>query len=309
VKKSTDKSNSNLSKPEEADVNNTSASTVRPDIFQFHDYIEFLKIWFQFLKQNKKGFSLRQIAKERSFATGYLPMIISRQRPLSYDAMKKLLPALVLTKSEQQFFLLLHTLGTTNLQEERIETLGRMKKLRKYQDHHPQEAEVYEYLSKWHYYTIRELSLVKDFKLDAEWIQSRLRIHVPLQEIKEAIHFLTTNKYIETDGDGNLLPPQKHLNCEGGVFKIALSQYHKQLLHLADKSIENTPSEERYLKGHTFAISSEKFSEVQGLINELIEKIQKITDSTNRQEKDAVYHMEMALFPLTNKKYGSSHES
>lgn len=306
MKKQNEKSHSNSNQESGADVKNTSAPFTRPDIFQFHDYVEFLNQWIAYLKQSKKGFSLRQIAKERQLATGYLPMILSRQRPLSHDAMKKILPSLALSKSEQQYFQLLHILGSTESQEERIETLGRMKKFRKYQYHNPQEAEVYEYLSRWHYYTIRELSLAKDFKLDAEWIQSRLRIHVPLNEIKEAIEFLTTNKYIETDNNGNSLSSQKHLKCEGGVYKIALSQYHKQLLHLAEKSIENTPSEERYLKGHTFAIPSEKYPEVQNLINEVIEKIQKITHTAAEQSKDSVYHMEMALFPLTNKKIGSA---
>jgi uncharacterized protein (TIGR02147 family) len=235
-------------------------------------------------------------------------MILSGSRPLSVEGLRKLMPALNLTSSERRFMEAMHTLGTTTSQDERIESLRRMKKYSGYRKNNPQEAEVYEYLTQWYYYTIRELTGEKDFKLEAEWIQNRLRVHVPLHEIKEAIEFLVKNKYIEVDSDDKVQPPLKHLNCQGGVYKVALTQYHKQIFQLAEKSIENADPSERYILGHTFSISMEKYETARALIDEVIQKIQTLSQGDENMPKEAVYHMEMALFPLTKNIYKRSKE-
>jgi uncharacterized protein (TIGR02147 family) len=286
-------------------VSDSSEELARPNIFCYHQYVEFLKDWFSFQKKTKKGFSLRKIAQECEIAIGYLPMVLSKQRPLSVETLKKLMPVLQLSKNELQFLESMHSLGISASQEERVQSLDRMKRHQNYRKNNPNEAETFEYLTRWYYFAIRELSADPEFKLDAEWIQERLRIHIPLKEIKDAIEFLVKNKYIEVSVDGKVVPPQKHINCSGGVYRIALGQQHKQLLRLAEKSIDNADSSERQLVGHTFAIPASDYDEVQKIISEALEKLRAITKSSEGKSRDAVYHMEMALFPLTKNKTGS----
>ena len=177
-----------------------SASIAKPNIFHYHDYVQYLNDWIKYQKKNQKGFSLRKVAAAAGISTGYLPMVLSGKRPLSIEALNKLLPSLNFSQSEKQFFENIHSLGITASQDERMECLRRMKRYSAYREHNPNESEVYRYLTKWYYITIREMSADPEFKLDAEWIQSRLRIHVPLGEIKEAIKFLVENKYIVISG-------------------------------------------------------------------------------------------------------------
>ncbi len=272
----------------------------KPNVFHYHDYVQYLNDWLKFQKNKQKNFSLRKLAATQGISIGYLPTILAGKRPLSSDSLKKLLPALQFSKSEQQFFECIHSLGTTSSQTERIECLHQMKKYSAYREHYPNESEVYRYLTKWFYYTIRELAADPEFKLDAAWVQSRLRQHVPLAEIKETLNFLVENKYIVVSPTGAVAPPEKHLSCEGGIYKVALTEYHRQLLNLAEKSIENATSDERHLIGHTFAISEKQFEKIRELIKDVVTKIQDITDSPDANPKDTVYHIEMALFPLTH---------
>lgn len=274
-------------------------SVHKPNVFHYHDYVLFLNDWLEFQKQTQKGFSLRKLAASRSISIGYLPMILSGKRPLSIESLHKLLPALKLTKTEQQFFECIHSLATTASQNERMECLHQMKRYSAYREHYPNESEVYRYLTKWYYYTIRELAADPEFKLDAEWVQGRLREHVPLAEVKEALHFLVENKYIIKSPDGLITPPEKHLACEGDIYKVALTEYHRQLLELSEKSITNAMSSERNLIGHTFAISEKKYEKICELMKEVVLKIQTLTDEPDTAPRDSVYHIEMALFPLT----------
>ncbi len=272
----------------------------KPNVFHYHDYVLFLNDWINYQKNKQKNFSLRKLAAACGISIGYLPTILAGKRPLSIDAVNKLLPALQFSKSEQQFFACIHSLSTTSSQTERTECLHQMRKYSAYRERYPNESEVYRYLTKWYYYTIRELAADPEFQLDAIWVQGRLRQHVPLAEIKETLTFLVENKYIVITDTGAVAPPDKHLNCEGGIYKVALSEYHRQLLNLAEKSIENATSDERHLMGHTFAISEKQFEKIRELMKDVVTKIQDITDSPEADPKDTVYHIEMALFPLTN---------
>ena len=276
-----------------------SVSSLKPNIFHYHDYVQFLNDWMVFQKKNQKRFSLRQLAGKCRISVGYLPMVLSGQRPLSQDALDKLIPEMRLTKSEQIFFEAIHSLGTTSSQSVRAECLNQMRRYSAYREHFPNESEVYRYLTKWYFSAIRELSADPEFKLDGEWIQSRLREHVPLAEIKEALAFLVDHKYVIISEAGTVAPPEKHLSCEGGIYKVALTEYHRQFLSLSEKSIENVESTNRHLIGHTFAVSEKKFEIIQELLKEVVVKIQAITNEKNTEPRDTVYHLEMALFPLT----------
>ncbi len=279
-----------------------SISAKKPNVFHYHDYVQFLKDWLEYQKQNHKGFSLRKLSASCRLSIGYLPMILSNQRPLSLEALNKLAPALKLTKSEMQFFKSIHLLGTTASQNQRLECLNQMKRCGEYRSFYPNESEIHRYLTKWYYFTIREMAADPEFQLDALWAQGRLREHVPLAEIKEALTFLVDNKYIIKNEFGHVVPPEKHLTCEGGIYKVALSEYHRQLLVFAEKSIENATSSERHLIGHTFAVSEKKFDQIRLLMKDVITQIQSITDEPDSDTKDSVYHIEMALFPLTRSK-------
>lgn len=276
-----------------------------PDVFRYHQYADFLKDWIAYQQKNTKGFSIRKLALQCQFSVGYLPMVLGKKRPLSFEACKKLLPALHLKKDEQQFFEVIHTLGVTSSQEVRLDCLRRMKRYSKYSEQNPDETQALEYLSHWYYPAIREMSGRSDFRLDAEWIQSQLRLSLPLQQIKDAIEFLSKNSFLEFDQNNKVVPPSKAINCEGGIFRIALAQYHKQQFELAEKSIENASSKERYLIGHTFSIPAEKYERIREMVDELVKEIQDVSQQLETKDKDAVYHIQLALFPITKITNGS----
>jgi uncharacterized protein (TIGR02147 family) len=270
---------------------------IAPEIFRYHDYRAFLADWLAFQKASQSGFSLRGLAKSAGLASGYLPMVLSGKRPLTGKALDKLLPFLSLNASERGYLENLTTLGTSDSHEARIEALERMKRFLKYKKNNHRETEVYQYLTHWYYIVIREMACLKEFKLDAEWIQSRLRTSVPLKEIKDAIEFLTKNEYLKPDGHGGVRPPEVALSCEGGVYRVALTKFHREIFELAGKAIDNTPSTERNIQGHTFALDQKNYEKVREIIEETMKKIRDL--SVSEVSGDEVYHLEVALFPLT----------
>ncbi len=275
-------------------------STPRPDIFNYRDYRQFLVDWFKFKKLNHSTFSMRALAKQVGLASGYIPMVVAGKRALSQAAWQKISPALGFTPSEKSFFENLLSLDSTNTHAVRIAALERMKRSSRYQKQNPKDTEVYEYLTHWYYVAIREMASIEGFQADPRWIQARLLYPATLQEVSTALEFLLAHGYLVKGPEGVIQPPQKSLDCSGDIYKVALGQYHRELLKLAAQSIETTPSDEREVVGHTVALSPKSMTEAREIVKQAIQKIRDLGE--NEPIGESVYHMEVALFPLTQNK-------
>jgi uncharacterized protein (TIGR02147 family) len=272
-------------------------ATQRPEIFGYHDHLEYLRDWLAFKKASQSDFSLRTLAKQAGLAAGYLPMVLGGKRPLTGKALARLLPYLGLDASEQSFLEHLLVFGTSESQEARFAAHERMKRFGDYRKQNRPETEVSEYLTHWYYVAIREMAALADFEADPLWIQRRLRFPVGLKEIKEALAFLLESGFLEKAADGSVRPPAKALDCTMRVFGVSLTKFHREALELAGKAIENTPAEQRNVQGHTFAIREENYAKANAIVENAIRQLVELTEAETRG--DSIYHLEVALFPLT----------
>ncbi len=276
----------------------------KPDIFSYHDYVLFLTDWLNYKRAVQSKFSMRSLAKQSGLASGYLPMILNRSRPLSAAALAKMLPYLGLNPNEQSFLDALLILGTSDSHEARVAALERMRRFAQFRSQNGQNSEVSQYLTHWYYVAIREMAANKEFRAEPEWIQERLRFQVPLKEIKDTLDFLFENKYLEKSADGSVKPPEKNMDCSWGVYRVALAEFHREIMRLAAESIEKVPSEERNIMGHTFSLDSADFKKAKAIADNAVKEIQALEKKGTRGE--SVYHFEVALFPLSGQKRSST---
>jgi uncharacterized protein (TIGR02147 family) len=265
------------------------------ELFNYHDYREFLTDWFSFQKENQ-SFSLRDFAEKCGLSTGYLPMVLSGKRNLSLKGFEKLQPALKLNQEETQYFKALLDLSDSQETKERLRAFDEIKKLRSFQQKSKSELEVFKYLSSWLNVTIRELALRKDFKADPEWIQKRLILKVSLNDISESLRFLIDHKFLLKHSSG-YKPSAKQLNCFAGVFKLSLAEFHKQMFMLAAHSIDATPRDQRNLLGHTFMISEKQIEPLRLILDDTLKRVESL--SNQESESGPVYHVILSTFPIT----------
>ncbi|WP_295904224.1 DUF4423 domain-containing protein [uncultured Bdellovibrio sp.] len=280
---------------------------MKPNIQEYHDYLEFLKDWIEYLKEREKGFSLRKVAKEAGIASGYLPMCFSRKRVLSLRTYEKIKPLLKLSAKEEKYLDLLRVIAESEEPKMRVQALTDLQKLKDYKESNRSELEVHQYLSRWYYVVIREMVNMPEFNGKAEWIQERLRGRVSQKEIEEALQFLVNFGFIVKNDQGKYAVVDKQLNCEEGVFKLSLGEFHRQMLDWAKLSIEETPRAERLLLGHTASLTAKQFEKVQSLLKETIGEVE-IVDNKAHSADMEVYHIELTAFPLTKKKSSLSED-
>jgi uncharacterized protein (TIGR02147 family) len=276
------------------------AKNARPEIFRYHDYREYLKDWLAHCKASQSSLSLRAVATKAGMAVSNLSMILSGSRKLSSKAVFKLGPALGLNRRELAYLEILVLLGNASTQEERVEAFERLNRFRVYRRRNEKESEVFRYMTHWYYPAIREMSALEGFRPEPGWIRDKLHAPLGLGEVEAALEFLTDHGFIEKLPDGSVRPPSKPLDCLGGVYKMALIQFHREMLALAGRAIDTTPPERRNIVGYTLAVDENKLARLQHLVTQVYDEVRSLSQETDDSASGkSVYHLELALFPLT----------
>ena len=277
----------------------TSNSRPVPSVYEYHDYRKFLQDWLSSQKGGQSPLSIRRWAERAGLAASYLSMIMGGSRPLTQKTLRQLRPTMGLNQSEFEYLEKLVSVEEAKTSSESVSELSKLQKLRAYQKSHPKEFDNYQYLARWYCVAIREMADLKDFKLDAPWIQKRLQGRVELAEIKKAIDFLLERKFLIRGENDQIEIPEKTLECRGGVYRISLGQFHREMFDLAAQSIDQVNSKERHLLGHTVTLTVEGYEKAVAIIEKAIEDISNIDRGS---KGDRVVQIQAALFPLTKLK-------
>jgi uncharacterized protein (TIGR02147 family) len=270
----------------------------KPQAIDYHDYREFFKSWFAYLESGDPNFSLRALARDAKISVSNLSMMLNGHRSLTKSAFEKLRPFLRLDENELEYIELLWELAEAPTPESRDRVLSRIQKRKDYRARHPKEFETFNYLSHWYFVAIREMAALPGFKANARWIHARLRGQVSLEEIEQALNFLIAHGFITADQAGAL---PKQLDCMGGVFRLALGKFHREMLKHLGESIEDVSRDQRYLLGHTFAVTAENFSEARKVLDEALKKLEALSaaSAANQESAQNIYHVVLGLAPLT----------
>lgn len=275
------------------------SKTDKPNIYTYHDHVDFLRDWFSYLKRTQNDFNIRNFAKKTNTAVGYVSMVLKRERELTEKGFQKISGQLGLNSEEKKYFNLLRIVSQSENPQVRLETVQEIMKIQKFKLNNQRENRTFEYLTKWYYVAIYEMFSLTDFKYDEHWIQGRLRKKISIQDVRAALDFLETSKFVMKNPNGSWAQVTPNLNCTEGIFKVSLMEFHHQMLQEAYNSIDEVSREERLIMGQTMAISRKDFDRIQKIIQGAIEDLNKVNkDSVDREQ---VYHIEIAAFPLTKK--------
>lgn len=272
----------------------------KPNVYSYHDYRTFLKDWISYLQEIQTDLSMRKIAEKSELAVSYLPMVLSGKRNLTAKALESLKKHLKLKVDEIAYLKYMMELNDSDNREDKLELVKKMQKFHKYEEENSKELEAYKYLTKWHYVALREMILLDDFKNDIDWIQDNLSFAVTPKDITEGLNFLLEHNFIEKAGKDKFKVKDKIIDCFEGIYRLSLGEFYKQIYALAVESIERVPRNERLLLGHTFAVSDEAFEKISQVLNEALEKVREIEKYDS--QRDRVYQVSFAAFPLTKKK-------
>jgi uncharacterized protein (TIGR02147 family) len=251
------------------------------------------------LKVDNPKFSRRYFCSKLGLAsTNYLKLIIDGRRNVSDKLLERMTQVLGLDEEESMFFVDLLAYGQARTTEAKMMALENLRKNKRFIKVHQLALDHFDYFSDPITLTLRELVALADFHEDYEWIAKRLPIKATPKRIRESLDKLERLGQIARVDDGRLTVVHKHQSSGQQLGSVSLRSYHLKMMQLAQEAME-LPTNIRHYRGLTMSIPSSAYDKIIEQLSLCINRIRAIVDETTDAEH--VYHMEMALFPLTRR--------
>lgn len=266
-------------------------------IYDYMDYREYLKDYYENLKKQDKKFSQRYLALKLGVkSSGFLSEVINGKRNLSQNNVLQWLKVLRLDKDASCYF---DNLVHFNQAESLSEKSYWLQKLMDSKKVHLSvlNKDLYEYFSKWYYTAIHEMFFYYHDVVDPKQIALLVNPPIKVDEAKNAITLLERLGMIEKQPDGSYKQKNAMVSTGDTVKSVEVANFQQQTAELAKDAILNVPSTLRDITTLTMSISDAGYTKICELLKETRKEIAKIAQ--NDTGEDRVYQVNVQLFPLT----------
>jgi uncharacterized protein (TIGR02147 family) len=266
-------------------------------IFEFTDYHDFFKAFYQYGKATKSFFSHRYLAKRSGVAASLFIAVMRGQRRITPEIAKKYAAGMELTARETDYLLALVAFERAKTHVRKNEAFLRIVRLRGQSKIKFLDADHYKYFSRWYHCAIRELISLPFFREDPAWIAATLQPAISAKQADGSLKLLQRLNLVRRNENGTLHVSEKALSSEYEMKTLSLRNFSLEMIERARESLERVPPEKREISGLTMGISGECIERIKQRIRMFKEEIiSMIVDDTN--ESRSVYQMNVQFFPL-----------
>ena len=275
--------------------------TSAPSIFDYTDYHQFFKAYYQYKKATKRSFSFRYLAQHSGVSASLLVAIIKGQRRISVEIAQKYANGIGLTARETDYLLALVGFEHAKSHIQKNEAFSRIVRLRgqfklKYLD-----ADQYEYFSHWYHAAIREFISLPFFKEDPAWIAGMLLPRITEAKARQSLGLLQRLALAKRDDAGTLCVSSKAISSDYEIHTLSLRNFSSEMIDRAKEALETVPVEQREISGLTMGISDECIERIKQRVRIFKEEIvSMVVDDKN--ESRNVYQLNFQFFPLIKPK-------
>ena len=225
-------------------------------------------------KERNPGYSLRSFAKQLKIDVGSLSQFLNGRRQYGFKKLSQLALSLGLDSQHAEKLF-------ANDDKMKLEFI---------------ELDRLHLISKWYYAGILECLALDGFEPNPIWIAGKLNLSVSV--INVALNQLFTAGVLKIQADGtwhnNWLNYSTQENEK--VDQLALRNHQKQLLKLAEESIDNNTADEKSHTAYLSAMDSGLISEIQDEIRKFRRKIANLIENKSLK-RDCIYCLQLNLFP------------
>ncbi len=266
-------------------------------IFDFSDYHQFFKAFYQNSKATKKFFSYRYLAQRSGVSASLLIAVMNGERRITPAVAKKYAEGMELNARETEYLLALVDFERAKTHTPKNEAFSRIIRLRGQSKLRFIAVDQYEYFSHWYHSAIRELISLPFFKEDPSWIGDTLQPAVSPKIVNQSLKLLERLNLVQRDKHGTLRVTDKAISSEYEMLTLSIRNFNLEMIDRARESLETVPVEKREISGLTMGVSEECIERIKQRIRIFKEEIiSMVVDDTNQSK--SVYQMNFQFFPL-----------
>jgi uncharacterized protein (TIGR02147 family) len=268
-------------------------------VFDYLDYRQFLRDFYNQQKKTNTFFSYRYIGNKVGMDSSFLIKVLQGHLHVAEDRIEKFHKICNFNEKEAQYFEALVHFNKAKSEKESKLYFERMLSINKAKSDKLVESQ-YEFFQKWYYSAVWALLDGAPFKGDIKDLGNMLTPAIGLKEAKSAIKLLEDLKLITQDPDGAYRAVGLNLTTGKEWRSVAIMQYQREMIKLAEESLERFRKDERDISTLTVNIPEAAIPEIRDLTGEFRESLKKLVNSYT--ETDRVYQMNIQIFPLTQKR-------
>ncbi|HSQ40700.1 MAG TPA: TIGR02147 family protein [Fibrobacteraceae bacterium] len=272
-----------------------------PDLFRYTHFGPYLKDWFEEEKASGRGLSLQQLSSRLGLKSKSLMhrLMHDPKATLSPQLAENLSDLIGHDKLEREYFHYLVLFCRVRTPEEKGKLYAHMHRLLERLRPTYVEDWQLDFFQDWYIPAVRELVDCKPFPRSAEDVARRLRPSITATQARRALECLLKLGLIRVRRGGQgWQSTQKALDTLPDFTNAVVHGFQKQMLALAQNSLEKQGLQEREILTTTFAISVRDRERIRTLIrnfqNELTREILSLDASPEQ-----VYQFNLQFFPLS----------
>lgn len=274
--------------------------SVHLNIFEFDDFRTYLKSSVQLLRDQGSDFSFRKFSATAGFTSpNFLILLMKGERNLSEESALKIAAAFGLEKLEKNFFVSLVKYNQAKNSSEKFLLATELLKLRSKNKLYFIRSNEFEYYSQWINIAIRELLLIEP-KIMAAEIAERLSPKQRIQDVEKSLQLLQELGLVTLVSD-TWQAAEKNISSGENFVSSSVMHFHKQMITLANESLDRYPRSEREVSATTVALTKEQFESVRKKIQELRLEILAFAETESDCTAKEIYQFNFQTFPLTKK--------
>ncbi|MBN1131348.1 MAG: TIGR02147 family protein [Chitinispirillaceae bacterium] len=267
-------------------------------IYDYMDYRQYLQDFFEEKKRELRFYSYRLFSQRAGLKSpNFLKLVIKGERNLSKHSVYKFAKAMALAKKETEYFENLIFFNQSDLLEEKNLYLMNLMKYRKKSDTKTIEEAEYEYYTQWHTPVIRELVCAANFRDDYKRLGAAVIPSITAADAKRAVELLLKLKFITRNPDGTYAKSAASLTTGQGVRSVAVANFHRSMLQLANDAIDRFSPPERDITCLTMSVAQETIPLIVERLQQLRTELLELAGEDERA--DRVVQLNLQLFPLS----------
>lgn len=269
-----------------------------PDVVEYDDYRAYLRAHYAHLKAVRKGFSFRAFCRAAGFSSpNFLKLVMDGDRNLGPASVTPVAKALGLAGDRRHYFERLVAFCQATDDETRNGAYDRLCATRGYATSRRIEVDSYEYLSRWYYPAIREMTARADFCEDPAWVADHLLPRIKPKQAAAALEALERIGFVVRDEDGALQRGDPTLATAPEVAGLAVRNYHAQMVERAMAAIQLAEPEVREIGATTLCLRSDEVAAFKQAVQEFRRGLAARGDA--QVAPDVVYQLNVQFFPLS----------
>ena len=265
-------------------------------VAKFTDPHEYLGAVYNAVKAELGAYSYLKFAEDLGFGKiNMLRLIIIGERPLTIKTALRLADGFDLHGNERRYFTAMVDYTHSKNSNEREALFRNLIECKSRLTPGVLDNKQVRYFSEWFYPVLREMTAIKGFKLDPEWLRSRLRFPLHISDVKRGLELMVELGYVTYNANTDTYRrSNSRIHTPFEVDSLAVVSYHQKMIEVARESITRVKQDEREVTALTVCMPKNRVAEMKT-------KIQALMDEMEGMESDAgqVYQLNIQLFPFT----------